>query len=79
MGSAMINTGQATVVVEPFGDFAVKAYQLPRPERGTLLLKVELCGICGSDIPAYQGRNHEVKFPLTMGHEICGRVTELGE
>jgi L-iditol 2-dehydrogenase len=75
----MANTGKATVVYKPFGDFEVKEYPLPRPERGTMLLKVELCGICGSDILAYQGKNHEVRFPLTMGHEICGRVTELGE
>lgn len=27
---------------------------LPEPEPGQLLLKVRACGICGSDLPAYQ-------------------------
>lgn len=71
--------GEAAVLYEPDGDFVIKEYSLPDPAPGTLLLKVELCGICGADPQIYQGKHHETTFPLIMGHEICGQVIARGQ
>jgi L-iditol 2-dehydrogenase len=71
--------GKAVVLYEPKGEFIIREYPIPDPESGTMLLKVELCGICGADIQSYLGRNHEVEFPVTMGHEICGRNIKIGK
>jgi len=53
-----------------------------RPELGVdeILVKVEYCGVCGSDLHA---ANHDpgyefVPFPIILGHEISGKVHEVG-
>ena len=53
--------------------------ELPVPEAGPgqLLLKVDACGICGSDLHAYQTSLPPVG--TVMGHEFAGEVVEIGE
>lgn len=49
------------------------------PDEG--LLKVEICGLCGSDIEQYRGNFVQkglVRYPLIPGHEPIGRIAELG-
>ena len=52
---------------------------IPIPEIGDEdgLLKVEMVGVCGSDPGFYNGKT-KVPFPLIMGHEIVGRIEEIG-
>jgi 2-desacetyl-2-hydroxyethyl bacteriochlorophyllide A dehydrogenase len=51
----------------------------PRPRRGEVLVKVEACSICGSDLEAYHGIHPKVTYPRVLGHETAGTVVELGE
>lgn len=44
------------------------------PERN-VLIKVLYCGICGSDISKYYHGTVK-RYPLVMGHEICGQVVD---
>ena len=56
---------------------AVQDLPIPEPGPGQLLLKVEACGICGSDIHAYQaGLALE---GIAFGHEFSGEVAAIGE
>lgn len=50
----------------------------PQITSGDVLIKVEVCGICGSDLHAYA---NGIMFPpgTVMGHEFSGVVTEVGE
>jgi len=48
----------------------------PVPGPGQVLVRVGLCGICGSDLHTYRG---EVAARFKIGHEICGLVEALGE
>ncbi len=41
------------------------------------LIKVSVCGICGSDVAAWRGSGHKT-FPYTPGHEFCGAVERVG-
>jgi threonine dehydrogenase-like Zn-dependent dehydrogenase len=64
------------------GPMAYELREFPRPVIGEDdgLLRVEACGICGSDVEQYRG--HLVRpgmFPLIPGHEPLGIVEELGE
>ena len=43
-----------------------------------LLVQVQACGICGSDIHGYDGSSGRRIPPLVMGHEAAGVVTEVG-
>lgn len=38
------------------------------------LLEVELVGICGTDVKVYSGAVDEFPYPLTLGHEVVGRI-----
>lgn len=44
-----------------------------------LLVKVQACGICGSDIHGYDGSSGRRIPPLVMGHEAAGVVAEVGK
>lgn len=48
-----------------------------RPE--DVEIKIEACGICGSDIHAASGDWGRQFSPLAVGHEIVGTVTAVGE
>jgi propanol-preferring alcohol dehydrogenase len=58
--------------------------EVPRPELepGDVLIKVEACGVCHSDLHLADGDWSQlapiVKRPLILGHEIAGRVIEKG-
>jgi len=55
------------------------ACEIPIPVIGDeeALLKVEACGFCGSDISIVAGTHPRAKAPLTLGHELCGRIVEI--
>lgn len=54
----------------------------PQPESGDVLINVEACGVCHSDVHVADGDWPQlakvVKKPLILGHEICGRVVKKG-
>ena len=52
-------------------------YPKPVPGSDGVLVKVNYCGICGSDITNFKYKMYQV--PLIMGHEISGEVVELGD
>ncbi|HFQ80650.1 MAG TPA: zinc-binding alcohol dehydrogenase family protein [Desulfobacterales bacterium] len=53
---------------------------LPRPEagEGQLLIQVECCGVCRTDLHIIDGDLHDPRLPLIPGHEIVGRVAAVG-
>lgn len=50
--------------------------ELPAPEisEGEVLLKVDACGICGSELETYKNQSTRRTPPLVMGHEFCGTI-----
>jgi D-arabinose 1-dehydrogenase-like Zn-dependent alcohol dehydrogenase len=48
------------------------------PGRGEVRIKVGACGICGTDAHFVAGNFPGMSWPLTPGHEIAGKVAELG-
>lgn len=54
--------------------------ELPLPAIGDddALLRVEACGICGSDVESFEGVL-EVPLPLIPGHEPLGRIAAIGK
>ena len=51
----------------------------PSPDAGQVLLAVSVCGVCRTDLHIVDGDLTEPKLPLVLGHQIVGRVVELGE
>jgi L-iditol 2-dehydrogenase len=51
---------------------------IPSAGPGEVVVKIEACAICGTDIKSYFNGNPRIKPPMTMGHELCGTIFELG-
>jgi L-iditol 2-dehydrogenase len=51
---------------------------LPRPSADEVLIRVEACGICGSDVHGYDGGSGRRIPPIIMGHEAAGTVAAVG-
>jgi alcohol dehydrogenase, propanol-preferring len=51
---------------------------LPPPAPGELLLRIEACGVCRTDLHLLDGELPDIHYPITPGHEIVGIVSERG-
>lgn len=56
------------------GQAEVIEFREPEQRAGELLLKVEMVGLCGTDVNSFRGRNPLVTFPRVIGHEIAATV-----
>lgn len=75
MGESM----QAAVILAP-GQAKVVEVPAPRPGRGEVVVRVEGCGVCASNLPLWQGRPwfSYPALPGAPGHEGWGFVARVG-
>jgi L-iditol 2-dehydrogenase len=64
---------QAIVYHAP-GDIRVEEIAKPECAPGGLLVRVDACAVCGTDLKSRQHGNPRIKAPLAMGHEFTGIV-----
>jgi threonine dehydrogenase-like Zn-dependent dehydrogenase len=69
-------SGRAAVFRGDERDFDIVEHPLPDPAPGMLLLRMELGGICGTDVHMYE---MGMPAPTAFGHENAGIVVALGE
>lgn len=67
----------AAVITRP-GTIELKEMVKPVPGAGEVLIKVDFCGICGTDIKILHGVYSSEYLPLIPGHEFAGKVEQLG-
>lgn len=67
---------QAAVLHSP-GEMTVEQVEVPSPASNEALVKVAVCGVCGSDIGRMLHKGSH-RLPLICGHEFAGHVVELG-
>ncbi len=67
------------MVLERLGE-ALGMMDLPVPSAGAgeLLIRVEACAVCRTDLHVVDGELPDPKLPLVPGHEIVGRVERIG-
>jgi 2-desacetyl-2-hydroxyethyl bacteriochlorophyllide A dehydrogenase len=66
------------VVVERPGKVGVQQVPDPAPGPREVLVRVEACGICGTDLHLLDGDSPLARYPLIPGHELCGEVVAAG-
>ncbi len=66
-------------VVTGLEHIEVKEVPIPRIDANGVLVKVQACAVCGSDLRIFRSGNNRVKFPAIIGHEISGEVVEVGK
>jgi threonine dehydrogenase-like Zn-dependent dehydrogenase len=74
-----MTTAEVRAMVQT-GPRSMEMRTLPRPAitGDEALVRVEACGICGTDIGMYED-GHGAEFPLIRGHEPVGTIEEIGE
>lgn len=50
----------------------------PKPSSSEVLVDVNVCGLCRTDLHVVDGDLKEPKLPLILGHQVVGRVAEIG-
>jgi len=66
-------------ILEKIEHLAVKEVPDPQLEKGSVLIKVKVCSICGTDLRIYHYGDPRVQLPQILGHEIAGEVEMVGE
>ncbi|WP_445664461.1 zinc-dependent alcohol dehydrogenase family protein [Fodinibius sp. AD559] len=51
----------------------------PNPDKNQLLLKVQTCGVCRTDLHIIDGELEDPNLPLVLGHQIVGTIAEVGK
>src|SRR5215469_4114614 len=70
---------RAMVIDEPKQPLELREVPKPKPGRGQLLVRVSTCAVCRTDLHVVDGELPQPKLPLIPGHQIVGRVEEIGE
>lgn len=66
------------LVLTDYRKLEIQDLPKPNPGPGEVLIRVEACGVCGSDVHGYDGSTGRRIPPLVMGHEAAGVVADLG-
>jgi propanol-preferring alcohol dehydrogenase len=70
---------KAMILEQPGASLVVREMPTPLAGPGQILLRVAACGVCRTDLHIVDGELTEPKLPLILGHEIVGRVVEVGD
>jgi propanol-preferring alcohol dehydrogenase len=73
---ACLLRGNAPIETNPLAFTDVEA---PRPAKGEVLVKVNCCGVCRTDLHVVEGELPRGKMPVIPGHQVVGVVERTGE
>src|SRR5690348_18019077 len=66
------------LVLDRPGSFRVADVPDPTPQADQIVVRVECCGICGTDLHILAGEFPPTPYPITPGHEFAGIVVARG-
>jgi L-iditol 2-dehydrogenase len=66
------------LLLSEYGRLEMVEVPMPRPGPEEVLIRVEACGICGSDVHGFDGSTGRRIPPIIMGHEAAGTITAVG-
>jgi propanol-preferring alcohol dehydrogenase len=69
---------KAMVLERPGERLRLAELPVPEPDAGQILVEVEACAVCRTDLHVIDGELPDPKLPLVPGHEIVGRVARAG-
>jgi D-arabinose 1-dehydrogenase-like Zn-dependent alcohol dehydrogenase len=70
---------KAAQIPEAGADFEIVEREIPKPGAGEVLIKVQACGVCHSDMFTKEGAWPGIQYPRVPGHEVAGLLDELGD
>ncbi|KPF96661.1 alcohol dehydrogenase [Rhodopseudomonas sp. AAP120] len=69
---------EAMVLTAPNTPLRWQQRATPRPGDGEVLVSVAACGVCRTDLHVVDGELPDIRYPIIPGHEIVGRIAEIG-
>jgi len=66
------------IVLDHPGRFRIADVPEPVPGPGQVLVRVDCCGICGTDLHILDGEFPPTPYPITPGHEFAGHIVASG-
>jgi D-arabinose 1-dehydrogenase-like Zn-dependent alcohol dehydrogenase len=69
---------KAAQISKAGADFQIVEREIPKPGAGQVLIKVQACGVCHSDVLTKEGAWPGIQYPRVPGHEVAGIIDELG-
>jgi acryloyl-coenzyme A reductase len=75
-----VNAVRAVRIHEFGGPEVLRAEQVPAPEPrpGEVVVDIAYCGVCRHDLLTRAGAFPGISLPVTLGHQVSGRVARLG-
>lgn len=76
-----VRAGMRAATLQAPGRIRIDTVPLPEPGPGQVRVRIECCGVCGSNVPVWEGREW-FRYPLEPGqpgHEGCGTIDGVGE
>src|SRR5262245_62072680 len=70
---------RAMVLDKPRQPLQLRDVGKPSPAGGQLLVRIDTCAVCRTDLHVADGELTDPQLPLILGHQIVGRVEEIGE
>jgi hypothetical protein len=65
------------IVLDRPGSFRVAEVPDPTPGPGQIVVKVDACGVCGTDMHIMDGEFPPTPYPITPGHEFAGTIVAV--
>lgn len=72
-------TTMPAAVLHDVGDLRLEYKPVPEPGPGEVLIRVSVCGVCGSDATEFGRHLALAQPPVALGHEFTGVVEKLGD
>lgn len=69
---------RAMILDRPGQELRLGEIELGKPRPGEVLIELEACGVCRTDLHLIDGELPDPTLPIVPGHEAIGRVVELG-
>lgn len=66
------------LVLEEYNKLVFRDVEMPHPRENEVLIKIEACAVCGSDVHGIDGSTGRRIPPIIMGHEAAGTIVECG-
>lgn len=61
------------------GKNRIREVPIPDLKANEILVKIMKIGVCGSDVHVFHGKHPFIKYPVTQGHEVSGKIIALGD
>lgn len=68
-----------SVFYEGLNKLTVKQVPIPEINEDEILIKIDCCSLCGSDLRIINSGSKRITCPSVLGHEISGRVVKIGK